>query len=81
MSIARVDSHVARTVHRLITGGQGGSIKHGRTFDGQVYALITAGARVHGAAPERYVITAPTFGQLFTALAGCFGPDDQPLAE
>ena len=81
MSTERIDAHVARTVHRLVAGGAGGSIELGRTLDGEAYGRLVSAPAGRGVPRERFLVVAPTFGPLFTALAACFGPDDQPLGE
>lgn len=81
MSTTRTDAHVARTVHRLVAGGAGGSIELGRTLAGEAYGRLVSAPAGRGVPRERFLVVAPTFGQLFTALAGCFGPDDEPLGD
>lgn len=75
------DPALVATVHRLITAVPAPTLELGRTLAGEPYARIRQASRGRGHQRESFLVVAPTFGQLFTALGACFGPNDEPLGE
>lgn len=73
------DPVLVATVHRMITAVPAPTLELGRTFAGEPYVRIVSAPAGRGKQRERFVVVAPTLGQLFTALGGVFGSEDERL--